>query len=548
MSDFSHNGAIKVNGQWATAIRYEAEINAEGIGDIDVRFMNSRTPVARVTLTRIQALEALGEANVKTIEAGRTLHSVGASDADTLKGELRGKTLHYRDITVPLSVLGAAPNELHAGSAKHSGGAAGQESGTAPKSQAHGLLHLPPHVTDRYLIVKKRFHFPDQSVAFVDKGDRLQAKSENSQVIRDLLAIAEARGWATITATGTQSFRRAVWREATRLGMSITGYRPNEVERLAAERARSGPPENSASQPARDESRTPNEKPRSSLDPRHAVVYGTFIAAGRDHYKHDPTENVSFYLKVQTSAAEKTYWGVGLEDALIESRTVVRVGDEIGIQQLRRVPVNVPVSVKDEHGQVIGQETKALHRNEWAVEKRAYFSDPARVEQDLSVRLVEREAAKHAHATPPPKMPEKIPDSPASVAPNVAVATDEQATEAARSRKATSFQHTLRLGPAAKEQWARENPDLIQALAWIRVAQITSERLHTPEQRDEFVRLVEEAITNRIASGQKIKIIAIKELTPTLRIQNNGELLHQPSSELELRHSGDERSPPSMGL
>ena len=88
----------------------------------------------------------------------------------------------------------------------------------------------------RFLRVDDQFYFPDRSLAFVDRGTSLKAASENQEVVRSLVAIAQARGWEAIRVNGTEIFRRLIWREATGQGLAVRGYSPTDVERAEVER------------------------------------------------------------------------------------------------------------------------------------------------------------------------------------------------------------------------------------------------------------------------------------------------------------------------
>ena len=54
---------------------------------------------------------------------------------------------------------------------------------------------VPAHIAARYLIEKDRYHFPDRQAAFVDRGARFTVQTQNTSVLKDLIAIAQARGW-----------------------------------------------------------------------------------------------------------------------------------------------------------------------------------------------------------------------------------------------------------------------------------------------------------------------------------------------------------------
>lgn len=64
--------------------------------------------------------------------------------------------------------------------------------------------------------------------AFRDHGRRLTTGRNDPQVIRDLVAIAEHRGWTTISVRGQTDFRRATWAAARAAGLEVRGYRPTE--------------------------------------------------------------------------------------------------------------------------------------------------------------------------------------------------------------------------------------------------------------------------------------------------------------------------------
>jgi len=72
--------------------------------------------------------------------------------------------------------------------------------------------------------------------AFRDQGRRLITASESEEVVRDLVAIAQHRGWAQVHVTGSETFRRAAWLEASRQRLEVRGYRPNERDLQELER------------------------------------------------------------------------------------------------------------------------------------------------------------------------------------------------------------------------------------------------------------------------------------------------------------------------
>ncbi|SNS95882.1 hypothetical protein SAMN06295912_12637 [Sphingomonas laterariae] len=74
--------------------------------------------------------------------------------------------------------------------------------------------------------------------AFRDQGRRLVTSNESEEVVRDLVAIARHRGWSNVHVTGSEAFRRAAWLEASRQGLEVHGYRPNERDLQELDRLR----------------------------------------------------------------------------------------------------------------------------------------------------------------------------------------------------------------------------------------------------------------------------------------------------------------------
>jgi hypothetical protein len=89
---------------------------------------------------------------------------------------------------------------------------------------------VPDKVARRFLKVDRDYYFPDRTPAFSDRGNKLAMRGEHPEVVRSLVDIATARGWENITVKGTESFRRAVWMEASQSGLKVAGYQPTAVD------------------------------------------------------------------------------------------------------------------------------------------------------------------------------------------------------------------------------------------------------------------------------------------------------------------------------
>jgi hypothetical protein len=314
----------------------------------------------------------------------------GAATADALKGQDAGSDKPAaRESSEQRTQRGAAP-----------------ETGESVPNPKKGLAPVPEHIAAKYLVQEDRYHFPDQSVAFVDKGTTLTVKTQNSAVLRDVVAIAQVRDWEEVTVTGTKEFRRAAWKEAYAAGLTVKGYTPSDLDRMVAEReriVRNGP--NEISTPPRDRQAAPNidrstgaagptsersesrpaepniDRPASAASPKSersqnplsGVAVGTLVEHGDAPYKNDPGNSMSYYIALRDTAGRvHTYWGVELPKALEDARTKPQIGDVVGLTRAGKTPVTVTSTRIDEAGNKVTEEVSAL-RNEWVLEKIDYF-------------------------------------------------------------------------------------------------------------------------------------------------------------------------------
>ena len=255
----------------------------------------------------------------------------------------------------------------------------------AEEPSAAAVAPVPAHIAAKYLVKGNTYHFDDQTVAFVDKGTALTVKTHNKAIIQDLMAIAQAREWQAVTVSGTQAFRREAWKAATVAGLSVSGYSPSEIERVGVDRERGRRAASKPSETVRGETAAPRVQPESaaprepgaqSPDAKRAnsVRYGILVAHGEAPYRHDPSQSASYFIALKDAAGqERTSWGVGLRDALLESKTAPAVNELVGIRRMGSTPVTVVQRSVDEDGEVIAQAIGAKRHN-WEVEKAEYFT------------------------------------------------------------------------------------------------------------------------------------------------------------------------------
>jgi len=424
LKNLDQTGVNQVDGAWATSVKYAVEALGPNADTVDLRFMQGRAEVGRAAVSREDLSKILGEQNRSAIER----HI--ANDADkylpVVNGELRGRRLHYQEVTLATSAPRAVENSIAAtptpvrvagsetdlrrepasDSAQHRGPQPSPDitderdrepqkrrranQARASESSAPKVATVPAHIAAKYLVKGDTYHFDDQTVAFIDKGTALTVKTHNKAIIQDLVAIAQAREWQAVTVSGTQAFRREAWKAAASAGLTVTGYTPSEIERVALERERSrrdapDAPETvkggTASGSAAPESATERASSAESPDTRKGkgVRYGTLVAYGEAPYRHDPNQSASYFVTLKDAAGhERTSWGVGLKEALLKSQTAPAVNDWVGIRRVGSTPVTVVERLVDGDGEVITQAIGAK-RHHWEVEKAEYFTQRAGV-------------------------------------------------------------------------------------------------------------------------------------------------------------------------
>src|ERR1700676_2344528 len=201
---------------------------------------------------------------------------------------------------------------------------------------------VPEEIRRRFVQVKNRYYFPDGARAFTDRVTRLTTSSENTEVVRSLIQIAEARGWTEITVRGTGRFRKEAWFAARLAGLEVRGYQPSEFEQghLVRTLGRQGSAPGIDSVSAESEPR-PTESDERAPEKRGGLLTGRLVDHGPAPYRHDPREPMSYFVKLETARGDRTIWGIDLERAFKESLTQPQAGDEVGLRSVRQESVRV---------------------------------------------------------------------------------------------------------------------------------------------------------------------------------------------------------------
>jgi putative DNA primase/helicase len=301
--------------------------------------------------------------------------------------------------------------------------------------------------------VKNHYYFPDGARAFTDRGTRLTTLSENTEVVKSLLLIAEARGWREVTVRGTERFRREAWFAGQLAGIEVRGYRPSEVERGRLVRTL-----NRQSPAPTEDSSTPEGRPATAGLPERAprreeLLTGRLIDHGPAPYRHDPHEPMSYFVKLETSRGERTIWGVDLERAFKESLTRPEAGEEVGLRAVRQESVKVRTQRRDAEGALI-EGNLDTHRNRWILEKRGFFD--ARAEAARAVRDPTVDA----------------------------------------------------------KQAVKQHPELVGTYLQMRAAELAAKRFRDSQDRDRFVDTIRSALADSVARGEPLPAVRLRERAP----------------------------------
>jgi conjugative element/phage-associated large polyvalent protein len=318
---------------------------------------------------------------------------------------------------------------------------------------------VPQSVRDRFVQDGHRFFFPNGDPAFRDLGRKLTTVSENTQVVASLIEIAHSRGWAEVTVTGTERFRQEAWRQARLAGLQVRGYRPSDAEQgqliRALGRSLVRPMDRTDSISADPAAPTPlpREAGSSATTPTQATgerIAGKLLDHGPDNYRHDPNEEGSYFVRLGIPGGYREVWGRDIERAVAKSLTQPQIGDQVILQRTGRDAVTVKRSVRRADGQA-GLKDVAVFRNRWLIEKREFFEQRAAAAQIVRDQTI---------------------------------------------------------GP---QEAVRKHPELAGTYLNLRAAELAAQRVRDPQDRQQFVAQVRDALADGIERGEPLQPVRLRE-------------------------------------
>lgn len=107
-----------------------------------------------------------------------------------------------------------------------------KDQNTGDKASQKTEEEIPKTLLNKYHLIDHKFHYrndPDK-VAFEDTGKTLKTETNDKEIVKSMVELAEAKKWDTIKVKGTEEFKRTVWLEASLKGMNVKGYEPKDVD------------------------------------------------------------------------------------------------------------------------------------------------------------------------------------------------------------------------------------------------------------------------------------------------------------------------------
>lgn len=238
-------------------------------------------------------------------------------------------------------------------------------------------------------------------LAFKDAGDRLSTRNGAPGVIRDMVAVAEHRGWEAVSVRGPVEFRREAWLEAAARGLPVRGFEPAELdhETLRKRLADRVPQRGDAARPAPDLDAPSTTKgdgpsPRANLD---VGVTGRLVEVGRAPYPGRERAEPSAYVDLALAdGSSRRIWGAALPKAIEAAN--IEVGDGVRIQRDGVERVAKEVRAVDGRTGTTSVERQDVVRNRWTVTAEQFRSldrqdairDPVLAAAHSNVAMLER--------------------------------------------------------------------------------------------------------------------------------------------------------------
>ena len=234
-------------------------------------------------------------------------------------------------------------------------------------------------------------------LAFKVMEDRLVTRLAAPEVIRDMVSVAQHRGWDALHVRGSVEFRREAWLEAGARGIEVRGYQPTDLDQQAlSDRQEVRNRTHSRTQEEAVRLATDRDERAKTLD-YDTGVSGRLIEVGRAPYRHRNDAEASNFVVIELDdGRQHQVWGVGLEKATADSKA--RPGDRIQVRRDGVERVAKDFKVIDAESGRTRVERRHVPRNRWRVtaqkfrssDRQAAARDPDLIAAQSQMVVVER--------------------------------------------------------------------------------------------------------------------------------------------------------------
>lgn len=284
----------------------------------------------------------------------------------------------------------------------------------SPGFEQEDRTGFPDHIQRKYYVVVTKADPDDEVIrariyadrkgeylAFKDAGDRLSTRNRAPGIVRDMVAVAEHRGWEAVSVRGPKEFRREAWLEAAARGLTVYGYEPADLDRenLRKRLADRGQQASAPSHAVTDrdaasaaEMAGPSRRPDLNVG-----VTGRLVEVGRAPYPgREHAEPSAYFDLALDDGSSQRIWGTALPRAIDVAK--VGIGDWVRIERDGVERVAKDVRTVDRRTGETRIQRQDVTRNRWAVtaerfrslDRREAVRDPALAAAHSHIAVLER--------------------------------------------------------------------------------------------------------------------------------------------------------------
>jgi hypothetical protein len=234
-------------------------------------------------------------------------------------------------------------------------------------------------------------------LAFKVTEDRLITRLAATEVIRDMVSVAQHRRWDALHVRGSVEFRREAWLEAGARGLEIQGYQPTELDRQTLADRREVWDRTHSGTPVVEARWASDRGERADKLDYDKGISGRLIEVGQAPYRNRADAEASTYVALELdNGRQHQVWGVGLEKATADSKA--RPDDRVQVRRDGVEQVTKEIKVIDAANGQTHVERRQMPRNRWRVtaenfrtaDRRTVARDPDLVAAQSQMVIIEK--------------------------------------------------------------------------------------------------------------------------------------------------------------